>query len=493
MLESLINQDFWVTLAGAAAVLLQFVLTASVILRVILTRHPPGSSFAWILLVTILPYIGFILYVWLGERPIGRWRALRLRHLLKHWEEVTDEGYAISGTLPTMPHGQRHKGLTRLAERLGDLPMSCGSRLELISDSVEALSRIEYDVNNARKSVSMEFYIWGVGGWCDRVAQAIIRASERGCECRILVDDIGARAWLRSSWPSKMLAAGVHVSRALPVSLFPITKGRADLRLHRKTVIIDDHLGYTGSLNLIDPHIFNATEGVGEWVDAMVRVEGTAVRDLNQVFLFDWALQPDIKGERISLEKIAPVPAVGSACVTVVPSGPTTVDDANQRLILEAISCARERIYLTTPYFIPDESVMRTLCIAGDGGVDVRLMLPGKPDHWYADWVAESYFGNLLAHGVKIYRYTPGFLHAKSIMVDREAAFVGSVNMDYRSFELHCECGVMVYGAPMIESLLEDMDAIVDQSHLVTAEEWAKRSVVRRVLEPLLRLFAIWM
>ena len=147
MLESLINQDFWVTLAGAAAVLLQFVLTASVILRVILTRHPPGSSFAWILLVTILPYIGFILYVWLGERPIGRWRALRLRHLLEHWEEVTDEGYAISGTLPTMPHGQRHKGLTRLAERLGDLPMSCGSRLELISDSVEALSRIEYDGN----------------------------------------------------------------------------------------------------------------------------------------------------------------------------------------------------------------------------------------------------------------------------------------------------------------------------------------------------------
>ena len=154
----------------------------------------------------------------------------------------------------------RHKGLTRLAERLGDLPMSCGSRLELISDSVEALSRIEYDVNNARKSVSMEFYIWGVGGWCDRVAQAIIHAAERGCECRILVDDIGARAWLRSSWPSKMLAAGVHVSRALPVSLFPITKGRADLRLHRKTVIIDDRLGYTGSLNLIDPNIFNATK-----------------------------------------------------------------------------------------------------------------------------------------------------------------------------------------------------------------------------------------
>ena len=122
-----------------------------------------------------------------------------------------------------------------------------------------------------------------------------------------------------------------------------------------------------------------------------------------------------------------------------------------------------------------------------------RLMLPGKPDHWYADCVAESYFGELIKHGVKVYRYTPGFLHGKSIMVDRVAAFVGSVNMDYRSFELDYECGVMVYSAPMIESLLEDMDMIVDRSHLVTAEEWAKRSVLRRVFEPLLRLFAIWM
>ena len=122
-----------------------------------------------------------------------------------------------------------------------------------------------------------------------------------------------------------------------------------------------------------------------------------------------------------------------------------------------------------------------------------RLMLPGKPDHWYADCVAESYFGELIKHGVKVYRYTPGFLHGKSIMVDRVAAFVGSVNMDYRSFELDYECGVMVYSAPMIESLLEDMDMIVDHSRLVTKEEWAKRSVLRRVFEPLLRLFAIWM
>ena len=131
--------------------------------------------------------------------------------------------------------------------------------------------------------------------------------------------------------------------------------------------------------------------------------------------------------------------------------------------------------------------------IAGDGGVDVRLMLPGTPDHWYADAVADSYIGELLEHHVKVYRYTPGFLHAKSIMVDREAAFVGSVNFDYRSFELHYECGVMLYGASAIESLLEDMDGILDKSHAVTPEEWAHRGLLRRMFEPILRVFSIWM
>ena len=331
----------------------------------------------------------------------------------------------------------------------------------------------------------MEFYIWGVGGWCDRVAQAIIRASERGCECRILVDDIGARAWLRSSWPSKMLAAGVHVSRALPVSLFPITKGRADLRLHRKTVIIDDHLGYTGSLNLIDPHIFNATEGVGEWVDAMVRVEGTAVRDLNQVFLFDWALQPDIEGERISLEKIAPVPAVGSACVTVVPSGPTTVDDANQRLILEAISCARERIYLTTPYFIPGETLILALQNAAMRGVDVRLCIPSKPDSQFVRWASRRYFSDLMNAGVKISFFTDGLLHTKAITVDDTFSLFGTVNLDKRSLHLNFEMMLLIFDPKFVADMTALHRHYEAKSVPIDPVRWHRRHIGQRFLEGL--------
>lgn len=168
-------------------------------------------------------------------------------------------------------------------------------------------------------------------------------------------------------------------------------------------------------------------------------------------------------------------------------------DDPAYDTFLQLILNARRFLYITTPYFVPDAAMLHALCIAGDGGVDVRLMLPGKPDHLSTDIVAESWFGELLAHGVKIYRYAPGFLHNKTVMVDREVAFVGSVNMDYRSFKLHYECGVLLYGAAAIEDLLEDMDTVVAQSRRVTAEEWKKRAWYRRMWEPLLRLFAIWL
>ena len=162
-------------------------------------------------------------------------------------------------------------------------------------------------------------------------------------------------------------------------------------------------------------------------------------------------------------------------------------------MFLQLIANARRFLYITTPYFVPDNETLRALCVAGDGGVDVRLMLPAVPDHRTIDCVAESFFGELLEHGVKIYRYTPGFLHQKCVMVDREAAMVGSVNMDYRSFQLNFECGVLLYGSVAIEELLEDMDEIAARSRGVTMEEWKKRSWFRRMIEPLLRIFAIWM
>ena len=168
-------------------------------------------------------------------------------------------------------------------------------------------------------------------------------------------------------------------------------------------------------------------------------------------------------------------------------------DNPVEAVYLQLIASAKRMLYITTPYYAVEESIQEALCIAADAGVDVRLMMPGIPDHKFAFMVAESYFGELLDHGVKIYRFTPGLLHGKTVLADREAAFVGSVNMDYRSFQLHFECGTLLYGAPALETLLEDMDGIMEKSWQVTRSDWEHRPLLHRVLGGLLRPFAMWM
>ena len=160
---------------------------------------------------------------------------------------------------------------------------------------------------------------------------------------------------------------------------------------------------------------------------------------------------------------------------------------------MQLIASAKRMVYLTTPYYAVEESVQEALCIAADAGVDVRLMIPAIPDKKFVYMVAETYWGELLRHGVKIYKYSPGFIHAKSVMADREAALIGTTNMDYRSFQLHYEDAVLFYQAPVVEELLEDMDKIMDESRLYTLEEWEKRSWLRRTAASLLKLGAIWL
>ena len=168
-------------------------------------------------------------------------------------------------------------------------------------------------------------------------------------------------------------------------------------------------------------------------------------------------------------------------------------DNPIEETYLQLIASAKRMLYITTPYYAVEESMQKALCIAADGGVDVRLLVPAVPDKKYAYMVAETYWGELLSHGVKIYKYKPGFLHAKSVLVDREAALVGSTNMDYRTFQLHYECGVLLYHMPVIEELLEDLDSIMEQSARYTLEEWNKRPWLRRTFASILKLGDIWL
>jgi len=233
--------DSLITFSTLAA-LVQFGIIISVILRVMLTRHPPGSAFAWILITTLLPYFGFILYLLFGERPIGQLRATRFRKHLAHLKELSRQKLTPTGPLPR--HLARHRTLIHLATRMGNLPVTSGTEIRLLSSSDDTFAAIISDIEAACSSIDMEFYIWHPGGEADKVAASLLKAHERGVRVRILVDDFGSRAFLKSDTCRAFRNAGIEVAKAMPMRLLHFFGlQRVDLRLHRKTIIIDNEDG----------------------------------------------------------------------------------------------------------------------------------------------------------------------------------------------------------------------------------------------------------
>ena len=463
---------------------------AALFLAIRIYNEPGELSYKliWFILLLLAPPVGMILwFLWGG--------AAQKRHLPQNGKRVPDELESVRkrSALAVERLTRQLPGWSRTANYLcrRNFQLYQDTRVTYLPEGALLLRELIEQAKKAERFIFLEYFILAEGRLWSELEKILCAKAHEGVEVKIIFDDFGNIKRFRGETIDRLRDAGVEVFIFNPVHEY-VNRLYFNYRDHRKIACFDGDVAYTGGVNIADEYA-NLIERFGYWKDSGVRLEGEGAWGLTASFIHMCInIGGVMHNEHAYYRPHTPVRSEGF-CQPFTDGPQNNPDNPAEDVFLQMISSARRFLYITTPYFIPDESVMRTLCIAGDGGVDVRLMLPGKPDHWYADWVAESYFGDLLAHGVKIYRYTPGFLHAKSIMVDREAAFVGSVNMDYRSFELHCECGVMVYGAPMIESLLEDMDAIVDQSHLVTAEEWAKRSVVRRVLEPLLRLFAIWM
>lgn len=461
------------------AVVIQVGLIVAVTLRVILTRHPPGSSFAWILLTVALPYVGFGLYLMLGERPIGRLRARRMRDALERWPRLAAR-LPASGNASAL--SENDQPIARLATRLGELPLTGDSRLVLMSDTETILERITIDISAAHERIELAFYIWNEGGDADRVAEALIAAAHRGVTCRLLLDAIGSKAFLASSWPHRFREAGVQLATAMHVRLWEMMFVRADLRLHRKIVVIDGAIAYTGSMNLVDPRYFKQDAGVGEWIDAMARIEGPTVTALATVFAYDWTLQSAVPALP---PPAAPQPAHphGKAQVVVVPSGPTSVMDANRRLIIEAINRAQRSLLLTTPYFVPGEPLAIALQNAALRGVEVRLLVPEKNDSRLVQFASRRYFDDLLSAGVKVLLFRGGLLHTKSITVDEEFTLFGTVNLDIRSLHLNFELMLLVFDPGFTRDLVELQRSYERAAVPLEAERWRRRPLRERLKE----------
>lgn len=461
-----------------------------VMVRVVMKRPATGVALAWLLIVSLLPAIGIVLYVLVGERRIGERRAKRIASLRTSYQEISE--IAVRDLLTNVDwkkHPPIARGMAHLGRSMAGSLTVCGSRLELFSDSDTILEAIARDIDSARTSLLIEFYIWNEGGLADEVLEALIRAAGRGVRCRLLVDAIGGRPWWKGGQPQRLQEAGVQLRPALPVAIVPSLGGRSDLRLHRKIVIVDGEIAWTGSMNMVDPSCFKQNSGVGKWVDAMVRVRGAVVAPLAATMIGDWMLETGepihqlIENAGLSLIK-----PDGPADIQVVPSGPGETADGLLQLLLALINSAEKELVLTTPYFVPDESLLRAVRGAAGRGVKVALIVPEKVDSFLTRFASRSYYDDLLDVGVEIYLFRGGLLHTKSIVVDRSMSMFGTVNLDMRSLWLNYEVSLFVFDQEFAEILRELQQLYLSESVRLDPKTWKARPFQHRLLENTLRL-----
>ena len=452
---------------------------AALLVRVLLRPHrDPASRIAWIVVLLALPFIGIVAYVLLGETSIGRARIERMKRVLAELPDITRiSGYDLAAVEPEVP--ERQLALFKFGQSVNGFGPVSGNQARLMADSNAAIDAMVADIDAATHHVHLLFYIWMPDNNGRKVAEALERAVARGVVCRAMVDDLGSRLLIKSEMWAAMGAAGVKLQRALQIGN-PILRpfhGRVDLRNHRKIVVIDNKITYCGSQNCADPEFLPKAK-YGPWVDAVVRFTGPVVRQNQYVFVADWMATCDEDIRTLLLDPLPP-PEAGFPA-QVIASGPTVRHSAASEMFEAVMYSARRELFITTPYYVPVDSLQSALCAAANRGVDTSIIFPARNDDFAVGATCRSYYVDLLEAGVKIYEYGAGLLHTKSMTVDGEVTLIGSTNMDRRSFDLNYENNILLCDAQVTAEMRQRQSDYLADCREVTAEEvaawgWPKR------------------
>ncbi len=458
-------------------------------LRIIAKRRPTGVGLAWLTLIAVLPLVGAVLYLMVGELWLAGRRVRRAKQLGPSFRarmgELVEQAPAGLDNLSVLV-----RTLDAYATRGAQMPTLGGNAVTLYSTASEAFAALIADIDAAEHRVYMLFYIWSPGGLVDDVGEAVCRAARRGVDCRVLLDSYGSHPFFRSPWPRRFADAGVRTAEALPVNRLRLFMHRVDLRNHRKIAAIDGKVGYCGSQNIADPSCFKTGKGVGPWVDIMCRVDGPGGEALELTFQHDWCIEADRTDPTVFVD-IHPEPyAAGSTRVQLINSGPAQSPRAIEDMLLTMVFGCRESLTLTTPYFIPTEAMERALQAASIRGADVRIVVPRRNDSRLVGLASRSYYGDLLDAGVEIWEFEGGLLHAKTATADGHVAMVGSANMDRRSFAINYESGLFIYDEAFTGKLRRLQNNYIERSVRIERDGWAKRPAARRIAENATQLFA---
>jgi len=460
-------------------VILHVLIQIALIVRVLLRPHrDPASRIAWIVVIIALPVLGILAYILLGETNIGRRRVSRMRAVISRLQNVTEAAGADANNLQVdVPQGYAH--LFHVGKTVNGFDPVGGNRAHLMQDSNATIASVVTDIDDAKDHVHLLFYIWLTDNNGCKVVEALKRAAARGVTCRAMADGLGSRSMIGSEHWQAMRAAGVRLASALPIGnpLLRSLKGRIDLRNHRKIIVIDNLITYCGSQNCADPE-FRVKAKYAPWVDAMMRFEGPIARQNQLLFASDWETET---GEDISNLLSLPIPPTQPGIpAQVIGTGPTVRYSAMPEMFESLMYTARRELVISTPYYVPDDPMQAGLCASARRGVDTTIIFPARNDSWIVGAASRSYYGDLLAAGVRIFEYRGGLLHTKSLTLDGDITLIGSANMDRRSFELNYENNILFYDRSLTADMRRRQESYIAKSKPVTGEmvagwDWHRR------------------
>ncbi len=455
-------------------------------------RRTPNSALLWLVFIFIAPILGLIGYLVFGRTKLSPYRQ-KIQHENDVRLKEAIRRLRLDKKLPetSFASGSESRYIARMNESLGGFPVLGGNSIELIPEYQKSVDRIIEDMRTATKHIHVEYYILADDKTAEPFIEALIQARKRGVACRVLVDYLSSFRRLKK-FRKRFEAAGIQFQALL--SPFGKHRSRPDLRNHRKIVVIDGLIAYTGSQNIIND-TYNRKSNIKKgmsYEELVVRIRGPLVLELDSLFLTDLESET---GERLqwrrSTDEVGTFERAGDTLAQIAPSGPAYSSDNNRLLFNSLIHNAERKIVITTPYFIPDTTLGDALKIAKVRGVEVVLITPSLPDAFITSRAQRSYYEEFLEAGIAIHLYDPpNFLHAKHMSIDDDIAVIGSSNMDVRSLALNAEVSLIVYDKKVVSELRKTESGYLAKSHQLHLNSWRRRPRIKKVVENVVRLLS---
>ena len=459
-------------------------------LIVFFQRRSPQIVWTWLLVLYFIPILGFILYMVIGwdYRKSRMFKTKEIEGEIKYAVRRQEETINRNRLRLANPELSRFQHLILYNLNAGEAVLTDNNDIRIYTDGHDKFNALMEEMEKAKRFIHIEYYIIRNDELWHRIERVITRKAKEGVEVRVLFDSMGCRTMRKADW-QRMKRAGIHVAEFFP-PLFGKLQYRFNYRNHRKIVVIDGRLGFVGGFN-VGMEYLGLNKKFGYWRDTHLCIEGAAVTSLMVRFVLDWNYAA--KEDLFSKDYLFDIPEFrrrGRDPVQIITSGPDSQTRTIHNNYLSLIHSAKDHVYIQTPYFIPDDSILEALKIASRSGIDVRVMIPCKPDHPFVYWATYSYIGDLVAAGAKCYVYNNGFLHTKAMFVDGLVACVGTANMDVRSFSLNFEVNAVIYSERTVHRLERGFENDMTMCTQITRKIYDQRSLVIRAKEQFSRLLS---